>query len=122
MVEYDFNDLRRPTKKMTTPKEIFEKLQKKIVEKSDEFSDIGAVYKFVLNGPNGGTWIVDLRKDTLGVREDNSEAKCTVSMSDENFVKLVTGQLKAETAFMTGKLKLYGDMGLAIKLGNLFGK
>ena len=107
---------------MATPKEIFEKLQKKIVEKSDEFSQIAAVYKFVLNGPNGGTWIVDLRKDTLGVREDNSEAKCTVSMSDENFVKLVTGQLKAETAFMTGKLKLYGDMGLAIKLGKLFGE
>jgi len=103
-------------------KDFFPPLQKKIVEKSDEFSQIAAVYKFVLNGPNGGTWIVDLRKDTLGVREDNSEAKCTVSMSDENFVKLVTGELKAETAFMTGKLKLYGDMGLAIKLGKLFGK
>src|SRR4030067_1483916 len=102
---------------MTTPKEIFEKLQKKIVEKSDEYSQIAAVYKFVLNGPNGGTWIVDLRKDTLGVREDNSEDKCTVNMSDENFVKLVTGELKAETASMTGMLTIAGDIETVIEVG-----
>ncbi len=107
---------------MAAPKDIFSKLQNKIIEKSDDFSKIDAVYKFVLNGSNGGTWMVDLRKDTLGVREGNEEAKCVVTMSDENFIKLVEGQLKAEAAFMTGKLKLSGDMGLAIKLGKLFQK
>ncbi|HEY7536329.1 MAG TPA: SCP2 sterol-binding domain-containing protein [Thermodesulfobacteriota bacterium] len=107
---------------MATPKDIFNRLQEKIVERSDEFSKIGAIYKFVLNGPSGGTWIVDLRKDTFGVREGNEEAKCVVTMSDENFVKLIEGKLNAETAFMTGKLKLYGDMGLAIKFGKLFQK
>jgi putative sterol carrier protein len=107
---------------MATPKEIFAKIEERIRAKPDESSRINAVYKFVLKGPNGGTWIVDLRKDTLGVREADDEAQCTVILSDEDFIKIATGQLGAESAFMRGKLKLFGDMGLAMKLGKLFGK
>jgi putative sterol carrier protein len=114
--------IRRQTKKMATPKEIFAKMEDRIRAKPDESSQINAVYKFVLNGPNGGTWVVDLRKDTLGVRENDGEAQCTITLSDENFVKVATGQIRAESAFMTGKLRLSGDMGLAMKLGKLFGK
>lgn len=121
MVEYDFYK-RRQTEEMSTPKEIFAKIERKISAKPDESSQINAVYKFVLNGPNGGTWIVDLRKDTLGVRESDDEAQCTIMSSDEIFVKIATGQLGAESAFMMRKLKLYGDMGVAMKLGKLFGK
>ncbi len=65
---------------------------------------------------------MDLRKDTLGVWEGDDEAQCTVTLSDEDFIKIATGQLGAESAFMRGKLKLFGDMGLAMKLGKLFGK
>jgi putative sterol carrier protein len=108
---------------MATPKEIFAKIEKKISTKPDESSQINAVYKFILNGPDGGTWIVDLRKDTLGVREnDDGEAQCTIIISDENFVKIATKQMRAEAALMTGKLKFFGDMGVAMKLGKLFGK
>jgi putative sterol carrier protein len=107
---------------MATPKDIFAKMDEKIKAKPDESSQINAVYKFVLKGPNGGTWVVDLRKDTLGVREIDDEAQCTIMSSDENFVKIATGQLGAESAFIMRKLKLYGDMGLAMKLGKLFKK
>ncbi|MER3445368.1 MAG: sterol-binding protein [Candidatus Dadabacteria bacterium] len=119
MVKYD-SYKRRQIEKMATPKEIFAKIERKISAKPDESSQINAVYKFVLNGPNGGTWIVDLRKGTLGVRENDSEAHCTITVSDENFVKIATKQMRADVAFMTGKLKLSGDMGVAMKLGKLF--
>jgi putative sterol carrier protein len=105
---------------MATPKDIFAKMQNKITEKSDEFSKINAVYKFVLNGPDGGTWIVDLRKTTFGIREADEEAHCTITLSANDFVNIATGQLGAESAFMRGKLKLFGNMGLAMKLGKLF--
>lgn len=107
---------------MATPREIFAKIERRISAKPEESSRINAVYKFVLDGPKGGTWIVDLRKGTLGVREDNSEAHCTITVSDENFVKIATNQMRADVAFMTGKLKISGDMGLAMKLGRLFGE
>jgi putative sterol carrier protein len=47
-------------------------------------------------------------------------ANITVTMGDENFVKLITGRLDGTMAFMTGKLKLKGDMALAMRLSNLF--
>lgn len=121
MVKYDFYK-RRQTEEMSTPKEIFAKIERKISAKPDESSQINAAYKFVLNGPNGGTWIVDLRKDTLGVRENDGEAQCIITVSDENFVKIATKQMRADAAFMRGKLKFSGDMGVAMKLGKLFGK
>ena len=48
-----------------------------------------------------------------------SEPNLTISMSGENFVELATGKLDGTMAFMTGKLKVKGDMGLAMKLQNL---
>ena len=42
-------------------------------------------------------------------------------MTDENFVGLVTGKLNGQLAFMTGKIKIKGDMGVALKLGKVLG-
>ena len=43
-------------------------------------------------------------------------------MKDNNFQKMFAGKLKPTTAFMTGKMKLEGDMGKAMKLEKLMGK
>ena len=104
---------------MHTTREIFSKIERKIKERTQEFSTIGAVYKFVLNGPDGGTWIVDLRESSYGVRQTEEEANCTFKSSDKNFIKLVNGKLKPEMALLTGKVKIAGDIGLAMKFGNL---
>lgn len=104
---------------IVTTREVFEKVDRKLKERSDEFIQLGAVYKFVLNGPDGGTWIVDLRQESFGVREAEEEAQCTFKSSDKNFVSLVTGKLRPESALLTGKVKLVGDIGLAMKFGEL---
>ena len=44
------------------------------------------------------------------------DAKCTVSATDQDFLAIVNGRLNAQMAFMSGKLKIQGDMGLAMKL------
>ena len=102
-----------------TIREIFEKVETKLHERSDELTELRAVYKFELNGPDGGTWIVDLREETLGVREADEDAQCTFKGTDENFIKLFTGKLKPERALLTGKIKMSGDIGLAMKLGQI---
>jgi len=104
---------------VSTTREIFEKVEKKLRDRSHEFTQLRAVYKFVLNGPDGGTWIVDLREESFGVRESEEAAQCTFKASDENFIDLITGKLPPENALLTGKVKLAGDIGLAMKFGEL---
>lgn len=103
----------------TTTRDIFEKVDRKLKERAHEFSELSAVYKFILKGPDGGTWIVDLREESYGVREGEEEAQCTFKASDQNFINLVTGKLRPERALLTGKIKLAGDIGLAMKFGEL---
>lgn len=103
-----------------TPKEYFEKLPESLQGKGDKVTSINAVYQFDIKGPAGGTWTVDLTQPGGKVSEGASASpNCTVTMEDENFVKLVSGQLNPQMAFMTGKLKVAGNMGLALKLATI---
>ena len=43
---------------------------------------------------------------------------CTVTMAENDFLDLISGKLNGQMAFMTGKLKVAGDMGLALKLNS----
>lgn len=99
--------------------EIFEKVERKLREKPDEFSAVGAVYKFIIAGADGGTWIIDLRKETLGVRVSDEDAECTLEMLDEHFVDLFTGVLPPENALLSGKIKLSGNVLLAMRFADL---
>jgi len=104
-----------------TPKEYFDnKVPENLKTKGDKITSINAVYEFQITGPNGGTWTLDLTAPGGAVSSGSSgKANCTVIMEDENFVKLVDGQLNPQMAFMTGKLKVTGNMGLALKLATI---
>ncbi len=54
------------------------------------------------------------------VSNDDRDADVTLIISEENFEGLMDGSLNPQMAFMMGKLKIDGDMGLALKLGDLF--
>jgi len=54
------------------------------------------------------------------VSNDDREADVTLIISEENFEGLMDGSLNPQMAFMMGKLKIDGDMGLALKLSDLF--
>ena len=64
----------------------------------------------------------DLTKDEDQVAAGtHEEPHCTITMKAEDFVELWTGKLAAPQAYMFGKLKIKGDMGLAMKLQNFIG-
>jgi SCP-2 sterol transfer family len=111
---------RRRRDVMTTAAELFERIGQKIVGQKDLLTSIGAVYKFVLDGAGGGTYLVDL-KQALTVTQGDGPASCTVLMSASDFVDLFEGRANGQTLFFTGKLKVEGDMGLALKLQQLTG-
>uniref|UniRef100_A0A3Q2HS68 Hydroxysteroid dehydrogenase-like protein 2 n=1 Tax=Equus caballus TaxID=9796 RepID=A0A3Q2HS68_HORSE len=80
-----------------------------------------AIYQFELSGEDGGTWFLDLKSQggNVGYGEPSDRADVVMSMSTEDFVKMFSGKLKPTMAFMSGKLKIKGNMALAIKLEKL---
>ena len=105
------------------PKNIFEEtLPAELKKKGDDVLKVNAVYQFKISGPEGGDWYVDTTKSggEVGAGE-NPKAKCTISISDKDFMDLISGKLKGQMAVMTGKLKIKGDMSLAMKLGSVIG-
>lgn len=55
------------------------------------------------------------------VDNEDSEANCTIIISFEDFGQILDGSLNAQMAFMTGKLKVEGDMGIAMQLSQILG-
>ena len=78
-------------------------------------------YLFKVTNANGTkSWIVDLKSSppTVGLA-DNDTADCTVSVSDDDYVALARGKANGQQLFMQGKLKISGNMALAMKLDQL---
>jgi putative sterol carrier protein len=75
-------------------------------------------YLFDIEGE--GEWLVTVADGGIDVAEGTGEADATISTSGEVFEKIVSGEQNATTAYMTGKLKIKGDMGAAMKLQKLF--
>ncbi|RME02887.1 MAG: sterol-binding protein [Deltaproteobacteria bacterium] len=94
-------------------------MRERITTNPENAKKINAIYKFDLSGDNGGTWTVDLKSDPPAVYAEDRDAECTISMKSDDFINLVNGKLNPQMAFMMGKLKIKGDMSLAMKLQNL---
>ncbi len=100
---------------MATAREKMEQAAKQITANAENAKQIGAIYKFVLEGDGGGTWVMNF-KDNPGVVEGEGEAQCTIKMAATDYVDMVEGKANGQQLFFTGKLKIEGDMGLAMKL------
>ncbi|KFB44749.1 hypothetical protein ZHAS_00012649 [Anopheles sinensis] len=98
-------------------KKIESMLSEEIVRKT------GAVYEFKVKGEEAGTWFADLKNGTGKVGKGNppSTADAVLTMDSKHFFDMFTGKLKPANAFMTGKLKISGDLQKAMKLEKLMG-
>ena len=99
---------------------IFGEILPKKLASNPEATKANAIYVFTIGDDR--SWTVDLTKDadfvTSGASED---AQCTITMSEDDFLGLWNGTLPGAQAFMMGKLKIDGDMGLAMKLQSFLG-
>lgn len=75
-------------------------------------------YFFDIEGE--GQWTVDVQDGTISVKEGGGEADVVITTSGDDFAKIVAGEMNPTTAYMSGKLKIKGDMGAAMKLQTLF--
>jgi len=60
-----------------------------------------------------------IRIDENGASLDDGEADCTITAEADVFQELLSGELNPTSAFMSGKISIDGDMGMAMKLGSL---
>jgi putative sterol carrier protein len=75
-------------------------------------------YGFDIEG--AGQWTVKVEEGSVSVAEGVEETDVTISASQEVFEKIIAGEQNPTSAYMTGKIKLKGDMGAAMKLQKLF--
>jgi len=87
-----------------------------IQAKADKAEPIGNTLKLNIGDK---VIYIDGTGDSNQVSSEDKEADCIVSIDQENFTKLVKGDLNPMMAFMGGKIKLKGDMGVAMKLQSL---
>jgi putative sterol carrier protein len=105
--------------KPTTVKEFFQLLPGQL--DSDAAEDLEAVYQFDLSGAQGGQYILSIRERACQVTEGiHADPHVVLSMAGEDCVKVLNGQLSGTVAAMSGRLKISGDIGLAMQLKALF--
>jgi putative sterol carrier protein len=85
---------------------------------ADKLAGVDTSYLFDIDG--AGEWLVAIHDGHLHVTEGPGEADCTISASADTFLKIANGEQNPTSAYMTGKIKVKGDMGAAMKLQKLF--
>merc|ERR1712117_10123 len=91
----------------------------------DLVKKVNAVYAFDVQGSDTGTWFIDLKNGSGSVGSgdpSSGPADVTFTLKDSDFLAMFQGKLKPTNAFMTGKLKLKGDMGKAMALEKMMKK
>ena len=101
---------------MSVVSEFFEQLPSRV----DPGKTAGLNNAYVLDIEGAGTWTVKVADGGVTVDDGDTGGDCTISASAETFEKVVKGEQNPTAAYMSGKLKIKGDMGAAMKLQKLF--
>lgn len=82
---------------------------------------IDAVIQLEFFGDDGGNWYLTVKDNALNVSEGNSDnPTMTITAAAEDWLKVANNEASPMSLLMQGKIKLQGDMGLAMKFQNMF--
>ncbi|MFT4414136.1 SCP2 sterol-binding domain-containing protein [Fredinandcohnia humi] len=97
--------------------EVMQKIEEILNQNPGPIEGLQAIYQYNITGDEEGTYQLHLANGQAKVIEGSeSEANCTLIMSLGNFRQFLLGKLNGTAAFMSGKLKIKGDIGKAIKM------
>ena len=87
-----------------------------------KIKDINAVIQVVLTGEGGGEYIMELAGGDFKSSKGKADApNLTITQAVPDWREINSGRLNPQMAFMSGKIKIAGDMSLAMKLGTIMG-
>ena len=101
---------------MTAVKEFFDNLE----SRADASKTSGMTNSYLFDIEGAGKWTVKVEDGKVNVTEGGDDADAVITASDATFQKIISGEQNPTSAYMTGKLKVKGDMGAAMKLQKLF--
>lgn len=105
--------------KVTTINDVLHALPDKLDKQAAE--DLDAVYQFDLRGDQGGQYHLLVQNGTCLVKDGvHADPHVTLSMTGEDCIKVLNGQLSGMMMAMSGRLQVTGDIGLAMQLKSLF--
>jgi putative sterol carrier protein len=105
---------------VATPTDIFNEINSRLATDPSKAGTTAATYRFDLSGEDGGEFHIVLKdgKGEAGAGAPENP-NTTIAMAASDFVGMATGTMNPMLAFMGGKLKVRGDMALAMKLQTL---
>jgi putative sterol carrier protein len=102
-----------------TIKELFDRMPGAFMP--EKAGDMDAIIQFNLSGEEASDWYVTIKDQTCKVDEGaHAEPTMTFSADSQDYKDIVTGKLNAMNAFMQGKVKLQGNLNLAMKFAEIF--
>jgi putative sterol carrier protein len=106
---------------MPTVKETFDAMASRFRPEKAAGVNATIQYDIAGAGEQGGAWHAVIKDGACTVNPGTAPSPTlTISMSGQDWLDMVGGKLSGQMAFMSGKLKLKGDMGLAMKIGGMF--
>src|SRR5262245_19794142 len=104
---------------MATVKETFDQMGSRF--KADRAAGTNAVIQYNVSGDGGGTWNAEIKDGTCTVKEGAAgNPNLTLDIAAQDWLDMLSGKQNGQMLSMSGKLKIKGDMGLAMKLGSMF--
>ena len=105
---------------MATVKETMDQMATRF--KPERAQGVSAVIQYEISGEGGGTWHATVKDGSCSVVVGAAASPTlTLTMTAQDWLDMIAGKLSGQMAFMQGKLKLKGDMGLAMKISPMFG-
>lgn len=87
----------------------------------DKAQGVNAIVQFELTGDDGGNFWLDIADGGITAHDGVAPSpKTTIKSTAEDYVKIATGEMNGMQAVMSGKLKISGDMGVAMKMQTMF--
>src|SRR5947208_15842505 len=104
---------------MPTVQETFEAMPGRF--RGDKASGTNATIQYDVSGDGGGTWNAVIKDGTCTVSQGaGPNPNLTLQISAQDWLDMLSGKQSGQMLFTSGKLKVKGDMGLAMKLGSMF--
>ena len=106
-----------------TVQEVWGEIDRVAKENKSIIETVNGSFVFEIKAGEEVVYSLELTEGIATITEGKlNDAQCTLAMNEKNFKKLLQGDLNATAAFMTGRLKVKGDIGLALKLENMLKK
>lgn len=100
--------------------ELWELIDQKLLENKGPYQNLNAIYEFQITDQPESVYQLEFDQGQAIIHsKSEKEPACTLKLKEKHFKKFLTGDLNSTSAFMTGRLKIDGNIGLALKLESM---